>query len=358
MKLRDLVGTLGLVAALTATLALAGCGGPAQPSGPAPVAVPGPVGPAELAGVTLRVGDQKGTSQQALLKAAGLLDGLPYRVEWSTFTSGPPMLEAVNAGAVDIGQVGNTPPIFSAAAGGQIAIVGALRSTVGDAVLVPKDSALRSPAELRGKTIAVAKGSSANGTLLNALAAVGLTPSDVTISYLQPGDAYAALTQGSVAAWVAWEPYVTQAVQEIGARPLVNGADSLNGTGPAGGAPLSNGLLTLVANRGTLGDAGRNAAIADYVSRVGRANQWAAAHPAEWGTLYGQATGVSTAVATAAAPRLAVNPIPIDDAVVASEQKLADALSGAGLIPGKVDIAGYFDRRYNDVVGLVAQTGR
>src|SRR5689334_14213639 len=100
MKLRDLVAALGAVS----TVLLAGCGRPAAPSGAEPVAVPGPVATDQLAGVTLRVGDQKGIAAQSLLKAAGLLDGVPYKIEWSSFTAGPPMLEAVNAGAVDIGQ--------------------------------------------------------------------------------------------------------------------------------------------------------------------------------------------------------------------------------------------------------------
>jgi sulfonate transport system substrate-binding protein len=356
MKPRDLIPVLAATALAVTGLVLTGCGGPTGAAGPEPVAVPGPVTPEQLSGVTLRVGDQKGISAQALLKAAGL-DDLPYKIEWATFTAGPPMLEAVNAGAVDVGQVGNTPPIFSAAAGGKIAIVGALRSTVGDAVLVPKDSPIQAPAELRGKRIAVTKGSSANGTLLNTLASAGLKPTDLTISYLQPGDAYAALTQGGVDAWAVWEPYVTQAGQELGARTLISGRDALAGTGPAGGTPLSNGLGLLVANRGALGDGPRNAAIADYVSRVGRANQWAAAHPAEWARLYAQVTGVPAAVAAGAAPRLALGPIPIDDAVVASEQKLADAFTAAGLIPGRVDMSGYLDRRYNDAV-TAAQAGR
>src|SRR3954452_21142706 len=95
-----------------AALALAGCGGASAASGQ----------------VVLKVGDQKGGSQ-ALLQAAGLLDGAPYKIEWSTFTSGPPLLEAANAGAIDIGGVGNTPPIFSAAANAKITIVQAGQHT-------------------------------------------------------------------------------------------------------------------------------------------------------------------------------------------------------------------------------------
>jgi sulfonate transport system substrate-binding protein len=351
MKLRDLAP----LAAVAAVLALAACGSPAPASGPA--AVPAAVGPAQLAGVTLRVGDQKGIGLQALLRAAGLLDGTPYHLQWSNFTSGPPMLEAANANAIDIGQVGNTPPIFSAAANGNIDIVGALRSTVGDAVLVPKGSPLSGLADLRGKTIAVAKGSSANGTLLNTLAKAGLKPGDVTLSYLQPSDAYAAFNQGSLAAWAIWEPYATEAVQSLGARELVSGADSLSGSGPAGGTALSNGYTLQVANRASLADAGKNSAIQDYVVRVDKAYLWAKTHPDEWSSIYAQQTGIPLGTAKVAVPRLALSPVLVDDAVVASEQQLADAFSSAGQLPGKVDLAGFVDRRYNAVVGpLVTAT--
>ena len=341
MRLRSTL----LLTALAAVVGLSGCGGSPQSSGPA--VVPGPVTPAQLAGVTLKVGDQKGDSNQLLLQASGQLQNLPYKIQWSTFTSGPPILEAINAGAIDVGQVGNTPPIFSAAAGGNITVVGALRSTVGDVLLVPKGSPLTTLAQLRGKTIAVAKGSSGHGTLLNALAAAGLKPTDVTISYLQPSDAYAAFTQGSVAAWSVWEPYSTEAVQNLGARELISGTDALHGTGLAGGRPLSNGLSLLVANKSALSDAGRNAAIGDLNTRIGRANQWAAAHPDQWAALFSKSTGLPPAIAKLAGPRLALTPIAIDDSAVASEQQLADAFIKAGLVPGPLNIAAFVDRRYN-----------
>lgn len=347
MKLREVLALA--VVALTGALTVTACGGAADSGSvaPGPIPVPGPVSPADLAKVTLRIGDQKGTSAQVLLQASGQLTGLPYQVQWSTFTSGPPMLEAVDAGAIDVGQVGNTPPIFSAAANGAIAFVGALKSAVGDSILVPKGSAAHSVADLRGKRIAVAKGSSANGTLLNALSRAGLKPGDVTISYLQPADANAALSQGSVDAWVVWQPYVTQAIANLGARELVTGADSLSGG-------LSNGYTFQVANRSALADPGRNAAIADYAQRIAKADLWAQQHPDQWAALYAQQTGIPLDVAKQAVPGLVLNPLLIDDGVVASEQKLADAFTDAGQLPGKVDIAAYVDRRYNSVLGPLA----
>ena len=154
-----------LLIALLAVLAIAGCTSTPTTTD---TAVPAPVSRADLAKVTLRVGDQKGGSQ-SLLAAAGLLN-TPYHLQWSTFTSGPPLLEAVNAGAIDIGGVGNTPPLFSAAANAKIAVVGAAQGPVaGDTILVPKNSPIHTLADLRGRTIAVAKGSSAHGHLLLAL---------------------------------------------------------------------------------------------------------------------------------------------------------------------------------------------
>jgi sulfonate transport system substrate-binding protein len=338
MKLRDLV-LLGATA-VTALAALSACGTSAASPGPTAAAVPSAVSPAQLRDVTLRVGDQKGSGEQVLLRAAGLLDSIPYHVKWSTFTSGPPMLEAANDNAIDVGQVGNTPPIFSAAASGAIDIVAALRSGVGDAVLVPKDSGVRGLADLRGKKIAVAQGSSADGTLLNTLAKAGLKPADVSITYLQPADAYAAFTQGGVDAWAIWEPYVTEAVRNLGARTLVSGADAL-------AAHLSNGLTFQVANRASLTDAGRNAAIADYVSRIARADQWARTHQDQWATIYAQQTGIPPAIAKAAVAGLVLTPIAVDDSVVAAEQKLADAFTAAGQIPAKVTVLSFVDRRYN-----------
>ena len=100
---------LGIVLVLTATVAA--CVSRSQ--GPQPIGVPAAVPPAELSGLTLHVGDQKGGTE-ALLRAAHALDGLPYRVEFSTFTSGPPQIEALNAGRIDFAITGNTPPVFAA----------------------------------------------------------------------------------------------------------------------------------------------------------------------------------------------------------------------------------------------------
>ncbi|MFC4003559.1 aliphatic sulfonate ABC transporter substrate-binding protein [Prauserella oleivorans] len=274
MRLRRAVAlaVLGTVAAV-----LAGCGAGEHARS---AEVPAPVSAADLANVTLRVGDQKGGSQ-ALLKAAGKLDDLPYRIEFSTFTSGPPLLEAASAGAVDIGRTGNTPPIFAAAANAKIAVVAAAqRDVAGDALLVPQDSPVRRVGDLRGKTIGVAKGSSAHGQLLYLLREAGLSTRDVTLSYLQPADAYSAFTQGRLDAWAVWEPYSSQARLEANGRVLADG------TGTA------NGYTFQVAGLEALSDAGKHTALKDYLVRLAQAQHWAQTHREDWARVWSADTGL------------------------------------------------------------------
>jgi len=320
------------VIALAATgLLLAACGTAADP---ATAKEPAPVSAAELATVTLKVGDQKGGSK-ALLTAAGLLDNLPYKIEWATFTSGPPLLEAVSAGGVHVGRVGNTPPIFAAAAHAKIAAVSSSKGNVAsDAILVPKDSTLRTVSDLRGKTIGVAKGSSAHGQILYTLARAGLSTKDVKLSFLQPADAYGAFNQHQIDAWAAWDPYTSQARLESGARVLADG----RGT--------ANGYTFIVAGTDALADAGVNSALRDYVVRHAKAERWADTHRDAWAKAWAAETGLALPVARSAVQAGPDMPVPLDDKVVGSEQKLADAFTDDGVLPGHVDFAAFVDRRY------------
>jgi sulfonate transport system substrate-binding protein len=296
--------------------------------------------------VVLRVGDQKGASLQEMLGAAGQLDGLNYKIKWSLFTSGPPILEGINAGAVDFGSVGNTPPVFAAASKARIVIIGATESRLtGQAIVVPKDSPLRSPAELKGKKVAVAKGSSANYHLLSVLKKNGLGFDDIQPQYLQPADALTALTGGRVDAWATWEPYTAQAELENGARILADGRGYTNGYG------------FQVTSKNTLKDKRRTAALKDFLARYQRAIQWSNTHPDQWAAIWAKQTRLAEPVARRAVDRRLADIIPIDDPVIASEQQIADSFSGVGLIPGKVTIADFFDRRFNDLAAA-AQEGK
>jgi sulfonate transport system substrate-binding protein len=319
---------------LGALVLLAGCGN----AGNGDAAAIRKDGSVDLTKVTLHVGDQKAGSQ-ALLRAAGQLSGVKYKITWSQFTSGPPLLEAANAGAVDIGAVGNTPPIFAAAAGSKIKIVAAGdQNLAAQAVLVPKTSAIHTIQDLKGKKVALAKGSSAHALLLGVLKKAGLSFGDIQPQYLQPADALSAFSSGRVDAWSIWDPYTAQAQAQTGARTLVYG----NGFG-------TNYSFNVAAAK-ALKDKAKVAAIRDYLGRLDRATVWAATHQDQWATTWSAQIGLPLAVAKVAAHRRVTRPVPIDDTVIAGEQQLADAFAGAKLIPGQLKIGDFVDRRFNDTV--------
>ncbi len=323
--------------AMVMALLLAACSG-AEATSDGPIPTPEAVSSADLAEVTLRVGDQK-PGLESLLRAAGELEGTPYTIEWSQFTAGPPILEAANSQAIDVGSVGNTPPIFAGAAGSKIAIVSASKfSSKGDAILVAQDSPLQSVADLKGKKVAVGKGTSAHGHILLALERAGVTPKDVEFAYMPPSDGYAALKSGSVDAWVVWDPYSAAAETEIGARVLEDGAG------------LTNGLNFQIASTAALADPGKNTAIQDLVERSARAYLWAEQNPGEWANVYTADSGLDLDVTTITAERSAKHPVLIDDQVVADTQKLTDILAENRFIPRTFDVNTIVDRRYNDAL--------
>ncbi len=325
-----------VAAAMIAGLASSACSSTAASTSSSP----SKSGSSSLSQVTLRVGDQAGTGAEALLTAAGLTHKLPFKVSWSDFTSGPPMLQAMGAGAVDIGGVGNAPPVFAAAGGSKIAIVGTLRANpLAAALVVPKGSNLTSISQLRGKRIAVAQGSSANYHLLTVLSKAGLTIHDVTLDYLQPAAGLATLTAGHVDAWDIWSPYIEQVTALHGARVLVNG----NGYG--------TNYSFEVASRAALSDPAKVTAIRDYLTLLDQAHTWAQSHLQTWATVWAQATGLPASVMLSAAKDSVSTAVPITSSVVDSEQQLVNAFYAAGLIPTKVNFADFSDSRFNSIVG-------
>lgn len=319
--------------ALTASASLSACG--AKTGNEAAVLDNGKV---DLSKVTLTVGDQKGGAK-ALLSAAGELKDVPYTITWKSFTSGPPLLEALNAGAIDIGGVGNTPPLFAAAGKSKIEVVsGATMGAKGDTIVVPKDSDIHSVADLKGKKVAVAEGSSANYNLLAQLAKAGLGYKDVDVRALQPADALAAFTSKHVDAWAIWDPYTSQAELEANARVLVDG----------GG--LVNGLTFQAANPDSLKEKATRTALKDYLARIAKAQIWSNTHRDAWAKVWAEETGLSDAVTRRAVDRRTAKPTPIDSQVTDSEQEMADAFVKAGLLPAKFDVAKFFTNDFNSSV--------
>jgi sulfonate transport system substrate-binding protein len=322
--------TAALVPLFAVVLAASGCssGDPANAD----------AGTSGTSGVVLNVGDQK-AGAQPLLQAAGLLDNLPYKIKWSAFTAGPPLLEAVNAHAIDVGSVGDAPPIFAAAANSEITIVSASQQTPkGAAILVPKDSKLTSLADLKGKKVALTQGSSANWHLLSALSSVGLTFKDITPVYLAPADALGGFSTGRFDAWAIWDPYTAVAQEQTGARILRDGQG------------LVGGLSFQVASPSALQDPKKARALRDYLSRVAEARVWALTHTEEWAKVWSEQAGISLAAALTAAERADAQAVPLTDEVVKAEQAEADAFAKAGLIPKSANIDGIVDRRFNAAI--------
>ncbi|HEY2267796.1 MAG TPA: ABC transporter substrate-binding protein [Streptosporangiaceae bacterium] len=333
-----------LYAALTITLAglaAAGCSSSSSSSSASSgtTASASASGSTDLSSVTLNVGDQKGTGAEAVLSAAGLLNSLPFKVNWSDFTSGPPMLQAMASGSVDIGGVGDAPPVFAASGGEAVEIVGA-RQTNGDqdALVVPKGSPITSISQLKGKKIAYASGSSGNYNLLTVLNKASLTTKDVNLVNLQPADALAAFTSGSVEAWDVWPPYVQQVVAQNGAKVIA--------TGSAYGNPYS----FEVASKSAVADPEKAAAIKAYLTILNKGYVWTATHPAQWAAAWAKATGLPLSVMQTAAKIDGTTPVAITDDTTAAENKLVEQFFAAGLIPSKVDMKDYITDQFNDSV--------
>ena len=293
----------------------------------------------ELAALTLQVGDQKGGTE-SLLRAAGALDDLPYQVAFSTFTSGPPQVEAATAGKIDFAITGNTPPIFGAASNARIKVVSAYDGGgIGDQILVLADSPITSIDQLRGKSIAVGKGSSAHGHVLAQLDNAGLTPEDVKLVFLQPADALGAFTQRQADAWAIWDPYTAQTAEQLPVRSIGQARD------------VTNGYWFGVASDQALADPKRNTALADLLVRYEKAARWARDNPRQWAQSYADAVGLDLEVAEVSQSRSVRLPTELDDEVVASEQEIADLFAESGQIASPApDFDNWVDRRFNEAL--------
>jgi sulfonate transport system substrate-binding protein len=315
---------------------LAGCVSRQENAGTqqAPATVP----LSDLSDVTLQIGDQKGGTE-SLLRAAGALNDLPYKVVFSTFTSGPPQIEAATAGKIDFAITGNTPPIFGAAANAKVKVVaGYENGGDGDRVLVHADSPIKTVADLRGKSIAVGKGSSAHGHILAQLKKAGLTPDDVKLVFLQPADALSAFTSGQADAWAIWDPYTAQAEQQVPVRSIAQATGVTNGAGFG------------IASDATLADPKRNTALGDLLVRYAKAAQWAQNHPEDWARSYSAAVGLDLPVATVAQGRSLRASTALSGELIGSEQELADLFAETKQITSAPKFADWVDHRYDDAL--------
>lgn len=285
----------------------------------------------------LRVGFQKGSFNLVLLKSLNLLDKhLPgTAVRWVEFPAGPQMLEALAVGSVDIGGVGDSPPVFAQAAGKDLFYVGAEPPKPdSSALLVKPGSGLKTLADLKGRRVAVQKGSSAHYLLVQVVAKGGLTWKDITPIYLPPADARAAFEKGSVDAWSIWDPYYAAAENAGGTQVLATSRG------------LTSNNTFYLASRGL---AGNEAALHAVFAALTETDAWVQANRPEAAQRFADFSGLPLATVNRVLGRRAASPVgPLSPALVADQQKVVDAFSELGLIPKPI--------RVSDIVWQPGQT--
>ena len=274
--------------------------------------------------VELRIGYQKAASLFVLQKAQGTLEKrlLPLNasVKWVEFPAGPQLLEGLNLGSVDVGYVGEAPPIFAQAAGAQFAYIGYdPAAPEAEAILVPKDSTIKSVTELKGKKVALNKGSNVHYLLVKLLEKNGLKLTDIQPVYLPPADARAAFESKNVDAWVIWDPFTAAAEKAIGARVLADGKGVVN-----------NYQYYL----GTRNFVGKNpkviqALFDDSVEQ----GKWLKANQKKAAELIAPLQGLPVDVVELSLKRYQFNVKPVPESVIAEQQKLADTFFDLKLIP-------------------------
>jgi sulfonate transport system substrate-binding protein len=283
--------------------------------------------------VVLHVGDQRGAIR-ALMQGAGELDHTPYKIEWDIFPVGAPLIEAMKAGAVDFGYVGSSTMTFGLAAGAPIKAINVWRfDGPGSGVLVAGNSPIKTVADLRGKRIAVVRGSPGHLLVIEALEQAGVPLKDVTIINLSAGDAKAALTSGSIDAWAIWDPFLAIGEQQDHDRVIITSAQ------------VAREVECGVASDRAI--ATKRAQLLDFIGRVQRAYAWSEAHPEAAAQSYAKETGVPLDIARIVRGRQRVAVLTsVTDEAIAAHQHAADVYARVGLIPKPIDIAQVYDRSF------------
>jgi sulfonate transport system substrate-binding protein len=277
----------------------------------------------------IRVGFQK-YGNLILLKGKGDLEKklapLGYTVEWKEFPSGPPLLEALNVGAIDFGHAGEAPPIFAQAAGVPfIYVAHEPPAPKGEAILVPKDSPIKTLADLKGKKVALNKGSNVHYLLVKALEQADVKYSEIEPAFLAPADARAAFEHGAVDAWVIWDPFQAAAEIATGARTLADGT---------GLAP--NHQFYLAGQK--FADA--NPQVIDaVVAAIVDIDAWAKGRENVVAEELSAGIGIPAPVLEVALKRQAYGIEPLDASVVAQQQNVADTFYALGLLPKPIIVS-------------------
>lgn len=278
----------------------------------------------------VRIGYQKSAANLNLLKNQGKLDArlkdLGGSAEWSEFSAGPQMLEALNVGSIDIAYTGETPPVVAQAAGAPLRYV-AWEPVGGkaEAILVHQDSRLKTVADLKGKKVVLNKGSNVHYLLVKALEEAGLAYTDVQVSYLPPSEARPAFEQKRVDAWVIWDPFFAAAEKSLQARILRDGQGLVENRG------FYLATQSFVESQTNL--------LEVFLGELKALNNWANTNTQDVVKFLAVELGLPEDVVALAESRRGYGLKAIDDAVVTYQQNIADVFYNLNLIPQKVDIA-------------------
>jgi sulfonate transport system substrate-binding protein len=282
--------------------------------------------------ITLRVGDQKG-GNRSLLEIAGLAKYLPYKVEWSEFPAAAPILEALNAGALDVGYTGDLAFLTVYAAGAPIKAIGGTRADARtQAILVRQDSPIKSAADLKGKRLAGTRGGWGQFLIDATLEKSGNRIEDATFAPLGPVDAKIALVAGSIDGWAVWEPYVSYATLKDNARIVTTGEG------------LTPTITFIVASDVAI--ATKRAAVQDLVQRLNKARLWSLDHLAEYARSTAELTKLPEDVLLSAYTAQRTSAIVIDAAVVREVQEASDRATRYGILSKSLDVSKAVDRSF------------
>ena len=277
----------------------------------------------------LRIGFQKSSINFAITKQQKLLEQeFPNaKVTWNEFPAGPQILEALAVGSIDVGVTGDAPPVYAQAAGKPLYYIAyETAKPLASAILIPKDSSLKQLADLKGKRIALQKGSSAHFLLVQAVRKAGLKWSDIQPIWLTPADARAAFQKGAVDAWAIWDPYYASTELEDQAKVLATGKN------------LSPNYTFYLAAPNFVQQ--HPQAVTGLLKQINQADRWVQQHQSETADLIGKSTGLKPAVSSLFVqrrPRPSAA-APLNAKVIAEQQQLADIFSQQGIIPNSIRI--------------------
>lgn len=286
----------------------------------------------------IRIGIQQSLSPLLLAKEKGWFEQSfekeGVKVKWVEFQSGPPQFEGLAANQLDFSQVGNSPVIAGQAAGIDFKEIGLSQDGLkANGILVNKNSEIQKVEDLKGKKIAVAKGSSGFDFLYKVLDQAGLSAKDVQIIQLQPDEAISAFENGSVDAWSIWEPFLSLETIKKGAKLLVNGeATDLYSPG-----------FTLV--RTQFADQ-HPELVVKFLKVYDHAVKWQKSHPKEAVTLYAGLKNLDKKVVTQVLNNTEPLNKPISKKIINAQQHTADFQYQTKAIQRKIDVNQVVDNSF------------